>query len=366
LWVAAGSGGAFWGLPKLSASIFAARFTYADGTCASSAAYLRTGLMGAVVAGQVLVLGFYEDRIRTVADEAIAGAPALAFHYAADINATVRRLLPQIAECAAFELYANDTHLAVVAAEVRHSAGMPRALADEVYGVLRARHALSAFAVALCPPGSLPRAFQYGKRAVNAQLCRHQFESGRVTCTYVRMGADDLFLNLAAADAHDFDAMDPSVARYGRWTQQTSLEPPLPPVDARSGADLGAFATIGEVLAWRAAATPDAVAYVAHDDRGRALPPISFASFAARVGGVAARLVDRRGGGLRAGDHVLVCVAASADLSVAVHACMAVGAVPVVVQPPDAARLADDLPPMLAAVRELSVRLVLADSQAAA
>ncbi|KAJ1719157.1 hypothetical protein LPJ53_006026, partial [Coemansia erecta] len=368
LWVATGSnggggGGAFWGLPKLSASIFAARFTYAGGACASAAAYLRTGLMGAVVAGQVLVLGFYEDRIRTVADEPAA---ALAFHYAADINATVRRLLPQIAECAAFELYANDTHLAVVAAEVRHSAGMPRALADEVYGVLRARHALSAFAVALCPPGSLPRAFQYGKRAVNAQLCRHQFESGRVTCSYVRMGADDLFLNLAGAHAHDFDAMDPSVARYGRWTQQTSLEPPLPPVDARSGADLGAFATIGEVLAWRAAATPDAVAYVPHDERGRALPPVSYDALAARVGGAAARLGDRRGGGVRPGDHVLVCVAASADLAVAVQACMAAGAVPVVVQPPDAARLADDLPPMLAAVRELGVRLVLADAAAAA
>ncbi|KAJ2781948.1 Serine/threonine-protein kinase [Coemansia interrupta] len=372
LWVAAGGpgggsgGGAFWGLPKLSASIFAARFTYADGACASAAAYLRTGLMGAVVAGQVLVLGFYEDRIRTVADAPASDAPALAFHYAADINATVRRLLPQIAECAAFELYANDTHLAVVAAEVRHSAGLPRALADEVYGVLRARHALSAFAVALCPPGSLPRAFQYGKRAVNAQLCRHQFESGRVTCTYARMGADDLFLNLAGAHAHDFDALDPSVARYGRWTQQTSLEPPLPPVDGRSGADLGAFATIGEVLAWRAAATPDAVAYVPHDDRGRALAPLSFAALAARVGGVAARLADRRGGGVRPGDHVLVSVAASADLAVAVQACMAAGAVPVVVQPPDAARLADDLPPLLAAVRELGVRLVLADAPAAA
>ncbi|KAJ1938552.1 hypothetical protein GGF37_004768, partial [Kickxella alabastrina] len=354
LWVSS-AGGAFWGLPKLSASIFAARFTSGGGARASSGAFLRTGLMGAAVGGRVLVFGFYEDRIRALALGG-DGGPALSFHYAADINATVRRLLPQVGECAAFEMYANDTHLAVVAAEVRSGSGLHAPLADEIHAVLRARHGLSAFAVALCPAGALPRAFQYGKRAVNAQLCRHQFESGRVGCSFVRVATAGLFLNLPPPAALAAGRLPP----LARWTQQTSLEPPPPPVDERSGADLGAFATIAELLAWRGAATPDAPAYVQLDARARATRPVAFAQLAARVAAAATLLLDKRR--VRAGDHVLVALAPGVDFVVAVHASLAVGAVPIVVAPPDAARLAEDLPPLLAAVREFRVAAVLVDA----
>ncbi|KAJ1942467.1 hypothetical protein FBU59_003190, partial [Linderina macrospora] len=61
LWIdspALGTG--FWGLPKLTSSIFAARYTYSlepGVELVSAGAYLRTGLMGALVHGQVLVFG---------------------------------------------------------------------------------------------------------------------------------------------------------------------------------------------------------------------------------------------------------------------------------------------------------------------
>ncbi|KAJ2724954.1 hypothetical protein GGI07_001616 [Coemansia sp. Benny D115] len=363
LWMAAPDGdssGAFWGLPKLSASIFTARFTYAGGARASSGEYLRTGLMGAVVRGQVLVLGFYEDRIRTLTTSASpAMEPELAFHYAADINATVRRLLPQIGACAAFEMYANDTHLAVVAAEVRHSCGSHALLADEIYTVLRTHHGLSSYAVALCPPNALPRAFQYGKRAVNAQLCRHQFESGRVPTSYVRLSTEGLFLNLPPPAQASYDPADDALPR---WTQVTSLEPPQPPVDPLSGADLGHFGSITELLIWRATtSTPNATAFSQFDERGRALKPLSYARLAERVASLAASMLEKRR--VRAGDHVVVALSPSIDFVAAIHACMAIGAVPIAIAPPDAERLADDLPPLLAAVREYGVAHVLVDAQ---
>ncbi|KAJ2859183.1 hypothetical protein GGI22_003071, partial [Coemansia erecta] len=251
LWIDSQSlGTGFWGLPKLSSSIFSARFTYSvepnaePATTTSSSTYLRTGLMGAVVHGQILVFGFYEDRIRTLTvDPPIDAAlgtpgwylePALGFHYTGDINSTIRRYLPQISECTAFEMFANDTHFPVVAAEVRHNSGMYATIAEEVYGVLRNRNGLCAYAVVLCPPDTLPRAYQYGKRTVNAQLCRHQFESGIVNCLYVRLSTDHLFMNLPppAATLPDDSLVggveDPSVALYGRWIQQTSLEEGIP------------------------------------------------------------------------------------------------------------------------------------------
>ncbi|KAJ2415080.1 hypothetical protein GGI10_001937 [Coemansia sp. RSA 2530] len=366
LWISSASlASGFWGLPKLSASIFAARFAYGGGELASSSAYLRTGLMGAVVQGRVLVFGFYEDRIRTLTAgaDADAAGPALGFHYAGDINSTIRRYLPQVSECTAFEMFANDTHFPVIAAEVRHNSGAYATVAEEIYGVLRSRHGLHAYAVALCPPGSLPRAFQYGKRTVNAQLCRHRFESGRVNCLYVKLATDRLFVNLPppahALPPDDDFALDPSVALYGRWLQQTSLEPPAPSVDEPSATDLRAFASITELLVWRAAKYPEQVAYTQFDDRARPLKPMTFAKLLAKVSAVAHLMLEKRR--VSPGDHVLVAIAPSPSLAVAIHACLAIGAVPIAIAPPDVERLSDDLPPLLVTAREFQVNFILVD-----
>ncbi|KAJ2807185.1 hypothetical protein H4R20_001390 [Coemansia guatemalensis] len=374
LWISSpGLGSGFWGLPKLSSSIFAARFTYAGGDASevSGDTYLRTGLMGAVVQGQVLVFGFYEDRIRTLTAEPGAEAapgwvqePALGFHYSGDINSTIRRYLPQVTECATFEMYSNDTHFPVVAAEVRHNSGMYSTIAEEVYGVLRNYHGLFAYAIALCPPESLPRAFQYGKRTVNAQLCRHLFESGKVNCLYVKITTDQLFLNLpppASTLVDDICDQDASVAQYGRWQQQTSLEAGMPSVDEATGMDLASFQSITEVLAWRAGQTPEHVAYAQFDERGRPLKPMTFQKLASKVAGAAQLMLDRRRVG--AGSHVIVAIAPSPSFVVAVHACLAIGAIPIAVAPPDTERLAEDMPPLLVTAREYGAGIVLVDAQ---
>ncbi|KAJ2158003.1 hypothetical protein GGF46_004099 [Coemansia sp. RSA 552] len=376
LWIdspALGSG--FWGLPKLSSSIFAARFTYGTGDnveLVSGGSYLRTGLMGALVQGQVLVFGFYEDRIRTLTIDPTPDVPAwfteptLSFHYAGDINGTIRRYLPQVLECAAFEVYSNDTHFPVIAAEIRDKSGAHASIAEEIYGVLRHRHGLNAFAVALCAAKTLPRAFQYGKRTVNAQLCRHLFESGKISCTYVKITTDNLFMNLpppAAALADDDVGVpeDPSVALYGRWLQQTSLETGIPSVDEPSGVDLTGFQSILDVLVWRASATPDQVAYSQFDGRGRPLKPLTYQKLLTRVSAVAQLMLDRRRAG--PGGHVLVAIAPSPSFVVAIYACMAIGAIPIPIAPPDSTRLSDDMPPLLVTAREFRIGCILVDSQ---
>ncbi|KAJ2805774.1 hypothetical protein H4R21_001132, partial [Coemansia helicoidea] len=370
----------FWGLPKLSSSIFSARYSFAgeDGAVrASSGAFLRTGLMGAVVEGRVLVFGFYEDRIRTLTvDPAAGGAvaaggawhpePTLGFHYAGDINNTIRRYLPEVTECAAFEMYSNDTHFPVIAAEVRPNSGKYATIAEGVYSILRSRHGLHAYAVALCPPDTLPRAFQYGKRTVNAQLCRHQFESGKVNCLYVKITTDQLFLNLPppaftlADGARGAAAADPSVAVYGPWLQQTSLEAGVASVDEASGMDLAQFRSITEVLAWRAATTPEQVAYAQFDERGRPLKPMTFRKLMLKVSAAALLLLERRVAA--AGKYVIVAMTPGPSFVVAVHACLAIGAVPIAIAPPDIDRLADDMPPLLATAREYAVACILADA----
>ncbi|KAJ1952057.1 hypothetical protein EC988_003761, partial [Linderina pennispora] len=368
LWIdspALGSG--FWGLPKLTSSIFAARYTYSTEPgveLVSSGEYLRTGLMGAVVQGQVLVFGFYEDRIRTLTlgDNAWL-EPQLGFHYAGDINSTIRRYLPQITECTAFEMYANDAHFPVIAAEVRHNSGMYATIADEIYGVLRNRHGLHAYAVALCPPNTLPRAFQYGKRTVNAQLCRHQFESGRINCLFVRLSTDGLFMNLpppASQLPPDDSYQDPSVALYGRWVQQTSLEDAMPTVDERSRVDLNSFKSITDVLVWRAQKHPDDPAFSHFDERGRPIKTLSFAKLLIKVSALAQLMLEKKRVG--AGDHVLVVITPSPSYVIALHACLAIGAIPIAVAPPDAARLSEDMPPLLATVREFKISYMLVDA----
>ncbi|KAI9504637.1 hypothetical protein BX070DRAFT_251469 [Coemansia spiralis] len=354
LWIDSPSlGTGFWGLPKLS-----------------------NRLMGAIVQGRVLVFGFYEDRIRTLTVDPTLDArigtpawyfePTLGFHYAGDINSTIRRYLPQISECTAFEMFANDTHFPVIAAEVRHNSGMYATIAEEIYGVLRNRHGLYAYAVVLCPPNTLPRAFQYGKRTVNAQLCRHQFESGKVNCHYARISTDHLFMNLPppAAMLPEDDvggAEDPSIALYGRWLQQTSLEEGLPSIDEVTGMDLSSFSSITEILVWRASKFPEQVAYNQFDGRARPLKPMTFQKLLTKASGVAQMLLDKKR--VVAGDYVLVAITPSPSFVVAIHACLAIGAIPIPISPPDLERLADDLPPLLVTARELKVNYILVDQQ---
>ncbi|KAJ2539552.1 hypothetical protein IWW35_006015, partial [Coemansia sp. RSA 1878] len=163
-----------------------------------------------------------------------------------------------------------------------------------------------------------------------------------------------------ALAADDVSSQDPSVARYGRWQQQTSLEPGAPSLDAASGTDLGAFGSITEVLAWRAAQTPEHVAYASFDERGRALKPVTFHKLLVRVSAAALLLLEKRRVG--PGSHVLIAIAPGPSFVVAVHACLAVGAVPIAVAPPDVTRLADDMPPLLVTAREFGVGVILVDA----
>ncbi|KAJ1677993.1 hypothetical protein EV182_004998, partial [Spiromyces aspiralis] len=276
-------GSGFWGLPKLTNSIFSARFFYHMADTEAEAAtpqityngheskyiedvttppyklvqseqvFLRTGLMGALVRGKVMVFGFYEDRIRSLTleppytnarggedgDELLPPwqiEPRLSYHYAGDVTNTIKHSRPQVTECTAFEIFVNETHLPVIVAEVRSNVGAYAALSDEIYNDVKSRHGLFPLCIALCHSNTLPRAFQYGKRTVNAQLCRYQFETGQVHCLYVKLCTENLFLNLpppaSELNVDDFnEPEDPSIMLYGHWLQQTSLEESFPSID---------------------------------------------------------------------------------------------------------------------------------------
>ncbi|KAJ1912663.1 hypothetical protein H4219_005520, partial [Mycoemilia scoparia] len=403
-------GSGFWGLPKLTNSIFSARFYHhvpdpdqtsglqigydEDGNeivedtgmryklVQSEQVFLRTGLMGALVGGKVMVFGFYEDRIRSLTLEMPPGMPAeeveqlqlqpwsieprLSFHYAGDITNTIKHLRPQVSECTAFEMFVNETHLPVIVAEVRPNVGAYAALADEIYNDVKNRHGLYPSCIALCNMNTLPRAFQYGKRTVNAQICRHHFETGQVRCIYTKLCTENLFLNLpppaSEFNVDDFvEPEDPSILLYGQWLQQTSLEESFPSVDERSGLDLKRFSLITEILIWRASTTPKETAFTQFDVRGRPVKSVTFEKLLLKVSNLAHYLCDKKSVG--PGDHVLVVIMPGLDFVYAIHACLAIGAIPIPVAPPDVNRLTDDLVPILVTASEFKVRHMLVNSQ---
>ncbi|KAJ2848023.1 hypothetical protein GGI22_005824 [Coemansia erecta] len=123
--------------------------------------------------------------------------------------------------------------------------------------------------------------------------------------------------------------------------------------------DLSAFCSITDILVWRASKYPDLPALMQFDERARPLKPMTFQKLLTKISGAAQIMLDKRR--VVAGDYVLVAIAPSPSFVVAIHACLAIGAIPVPIAPPDLQRLTDDLPPLLVTAREMKISFILAD-----
>ncbi|KAF9988007.1 hypothetical protein BGZ65_000436 [Modicella reniformis] len=110
------------------------------------AGFLRTGLLGGLIEGRVVVFGMYEERIQQEVFQdtnVIREDARYKYHYTADLANTIMERIVGFTACIAFEVYVNNERLPVICAETpRYHRSDLTKLAEFVKQALQDHHGL--------------------------------------------------------------------------------------------------------------------------------------------------------------------------------------------------------------------------------
>ncbi|CAG8592256.1 10767_t:CDS:2, partial [Cetraspora pellucida] len=205
IWVDSPSlSGGFWNLAKHTESIFHARPIFVPPDTSKpeyfEQEFLRTGLLGSLINGQLVVFGLYEHRIRQFIEIKPVEVPKKLkrwkFHYTLDLETTAKRMVEGVSDCIVIEIYLNEQSLTVLIAETNFSLERLPELGDSIYEIIDSIHGLKLYCVSICQLGSLPRIWKNGKKLLNPMLCKKAFEFGKLSVMHVRMNVIDTIIDL--------------------------------------------------------------------------------------------------------------------------------------------------------------------------
>lgn len=175
--------------------------------------FLRTGLLGCIIEGQVFVLGLYEDRLRQKVEWVEHGVENTEhrYYFVQHLILSIMKNVPKIHDCSAFDVFVNDEHLPVILLESYAastapitSGGPPRvldtllldSLAERCIEVLYQEHHLRVYCIMITAPNTLPRSTRNGRQEIGNMLCRREFDNGTLPCVHVKFGVERAVLNL--------------------------------------------------------------------------------------------------------------------------------------------------------------------------
>ncbi|KAK3816861.1 MAG: hypothetical protein J3R72DRAFT_460915 [Linnemannia gamsii] len=402
----------FWDLPKRSQSTFHALPLIAPAISSSAdtvmpevydpvpTGFLRTGLLGGLIEGRVVVFGRMKDQIQqdvpmfdTVAleegsygaegrDDLVSRALITEYHYAADLINTVLKRIIGFTSCTVFECVINREHVPVICAESPrcHQRADAIKLAEYVRQAMLDYHGLAPYCIAIAAPESLPRTMRHGKPQIHPEVCRKMLESGQLALVYLWTSVKDSLLNLPVGDdvAGGIWGPDALAARQAvvpvqtRTIQYSSCDYPKEVTDERTKTNLSQFQSLADLLVWRTFMNPDDIAFQTLDSQQqqfqqqqvgsskdsfagegeRGTKPLTFRKFGAKVVRIAAYIEKR--GGFRQGDKVVLLFrTGSIEFIATLYAVWFLGLVPIPITAPEPARLYEDVTLLMGLLNEL-------------
>ncbi|KAF9432479.1 hypothetical protein BGZ76_010766 [Entomortierella beljakovae] len=374
----------FWELPKHSQSIFHALplIVPVDTMIPEvydpvPAGFLRTGLLGGLIEGRVVVFGLYEDRIRqeTRQQESEGDSEAgeclikVDVHYTADIANTIMEHISGFTNCVAFECYSNGERLPIICAETSRNQRVELdKLSDYIKQAMLDYHGLRPYCIAIAPPGTLPRTYKNGRRAIHPILCRKMLEQGRLILSHMWTSVENTVFNLAVGDDVQGGIWGPDalVARnavfpaHTRMVQYSSCEYPTGIFDERSKIDLSQFPSLAELLIWRTVINQDEIAFLGLDHQGNNGKAVTFRKFGMKVVSIA-NYIEKRGG-FRQGEKVVLLFPNGIEFVATMYAVWLLGLVPVPVAIPEPSRLHEDIVMLMGLLTEIRASNLIGNS----
>ncbi|CAG8507726.1 13083_t:CDS:10 [Ambispora leptoticha] len=332
--------------------------------------FLRTGLLGCLINGQLVVFGLYEDRIRQLAEEQPPKTESQKeiweFHYTTDLEKTVLTHIAGVDGCAAFQSFVNEEFLPIFVAESSLESNRLAALADQIMNTLLEYHGIRVYCTMICPAGTLPRTWRNGKKLVNNMHCRKYYDLGKLKPVCVKTAVERTVFNIpmgidSAGGIWGPEALKDrqtlnNIGSGLRRPQYTGMEVPQKVTDDQTGFDLLKFQNIVEILIWRSLIAPEDGAYTCLDIRGREGKSTSWKKLSNKIATIANYLQKK---GCKPGHHTILLFPHGLDYIVTLYACFVVGVTPIPLAPPDINRAKEDVPALLALCEDFEIPYIL-------
>jgi acyl-CoA synthetase (AMP-forming)/AMP-acid ligase II len=380
--------GGFWALPRHTETIFHARpYRFVEGSPTPvlvEPEFLRTGLLGCIIAGKIFILGLYEDRIRQRVEWVEHGAREVEHRYffVQHLVSSVMKRVPKIYDCSAFDANVNNEYLPIVLIETQAAStaptttgGPPRqldipfldSLCERVMEVLYQEHHLRVYCVMMTAPNTLPRIIKNGRRDIGNMLCRTEFDNGNLPCVHVKFGIERAVQNLPLGDDPAGGVWSPLASQIRHEMlamhsdkQYSGVDHREVVIDDRTSTPLNQFSNIHDLMQWRVSRQAEELSFCTIDGRGREGKGVNWKKFDLKVAAVANYLKNKVK--IQAGDHLMLMYTHSEDFVYAVHACICLGAVAIPMAPIDSNRLGEDAPAILHMLADFRIKAILVNS----
>ncbi|KAI8073219.1 hypothetical protein BC940DRAFT_232010 [Gongronella butleri] len=379
VWIDAPSiSGGFWALPRHSEAVFHPKPIVVSPDTLYPELYnqefLRTGLVGTLIGGRLVLFGNYEERIRQQRFGEPVGQEDI--YFANDILNVIETRIGND-QATVFDITVNDQHLPVVMCESSAARNELIKLSAEIEECVLELLGLRLFAIAIVAQNALPRQLKHGRNQIHMLMAKRSFLMGQLTLRYVRMDVDRTVFNLAGNDNPDVTLWRSGLA-YERALRQRAIHPHPQQqhtgmetihsvIDERTNFDLAKFSNVIDILQWRTAIHPEEIAYVAlsHNSSGVIeTKPYTWRKINYSIAYVANYLLKR---GFKRGRKALVVVSFGVDWILAIHACLAIGVIPVPMPMPDSEqqqpqRIKDEVEAIYATARDLNCSHMIVNS----
>ncbi|KAG4306401.1 hypothetical protein PORY_000389 [Pneumocystis oryctolagi] len=387
IWVDSPSlSGGFWDLPHDTDAIFHAKAYVIDTETLKPVAFdqefLRTGLLGCIIDGRILVLGLYEDRLRQRIDWTENGQDLVeyGYHYVSHLVQTIMRKVPHVFDCSLFDISINNEYLPVVVLELpsslipidslKHSGTSNNLLLDSVSEKckesLLEMHDINVYCVMITSSNTLPRLTKNGHKEISNMLCRKEFELGTLPCEYIKFSVKKVILNLPVGE-------DPVGGIWSKEATEKRQELLLSEkkqhsvrdertlsIDDRTLINLLDFRSIVDILQWRVTCQGNEVALCIISSKAKENKKITWKNLDLRIADIANYLKFKMK--LQSGDHAILMCAHPEELLYTIHACFCLGIVAIPIPAFDPSRLSEDVPSILGVVSDFKIKAILVDS----
>ncbi|KAI7864431.1 hypothetical protein BDF14DRAFT_1744883 [Spinellus fusiger] len=370
--------GGFWGLPGHTDAIFHARPIVVSSESCSLEAYhqefLRTGLIGKMIGGRLVVFGTYEDRIRQ--QRLGEGTGCNETHFSNNLVETIRRN-SSIEACVFFDIMVNSQLLPVLVFESSASREELANLVSNVMEIILAFHGLRLYAAIAVAPRTLPRAIKHNRRQVHALMAKRAFLFGQLSPRFVKMDVDrtifsvatslDLYQDIWRSSLAYEKAISMNIVSTRPHPQHTGMEAVQIVLDERTDCDLSKFANIVDLFLWRASLHPDETAFIGLTQATGPLVTKSYTwrKISTKIAAIASHL--RKKVKLARHDKILLLIPFGLDFIITLYACLTLGVVVVPCPPPDPEqhpqRIGEDVTNMFAVLSDLNISAILTNGK---
>ncbi|OLY85722.1 hypothetical protein AYI68_g84 [Smittium mucronatum] len=364
----------FWRAPELSEMTYAAHFYYKNpenNLEIYPQQFLRTGLMGALIQGRLLVLGYYEDRLKTGVVNKLSPGPFNAgppIHYSGRIVTILQQNYSSSIDGISFEIFVNNNSFIVFLVELSDTSVSLANAAQDISSILLRKSKFVPYAIGICSSNFLPRSYKYGIYSLCSISCKKLWHEGQINCLYIRFSSENLHLGLPPPLGLS-KTSNPNLDMFTSYTEAgipIRILQKTSPVDNyfssvnSDGFNLVNFKSISQLLIDRANFSPNAIAFTEIDHLGYIKNSISYYKLLARVSSLAKYYRSKLN--MKPDEFALISISAGIEFLCAIHACLAIGVIPVILTPITDPRLSNDLSAMISVVVHFKIRVILVDS----